>query len=98
MSEPLERFLEREFKGEKLQEILKALTEGGDVSEVEDLYLLNEDDLTDLGIKVIPRRKIMAALKVSLNLLAQFFRNFKRRRQMSNRPAQCQLPSKERST
>ena len=73
MSEPLERFLEREFKGEKLQEILKALTEGADASEVEDLYLLTEDDYINNGIKAVPMRKIMAALKVSLNLPPQLF-------------------------
>jgi hypothetical protein len=67
MSEPLKRFLEREFKGDTLKQILEVLTEVG-ASEVEDLYDLIEEDYKSLGIKMIPMRKIMSALKVSLNL------------------------------
>ena len=37
MSEPLKKFLEREFKGDNLKQFLEMLTEGG-ASEVEDLY------------------------------------------------------------
>ncbi len=65
MSEPLKKFLEREFKGDTLKQFLEVLTEGG-ASEVEDLYDLTEEDYKSLGIKVIPMRKIISAVKVSL--------------------------------
>lgn len=72
MSEPLKKFLEREFKGDTLKQFLEVLTEGG-ASEVEDLYDLTEEDYKSLGIKVIPMRKIISAVKVSLNLPPQLF-------------------------
>jgi hypothetical protein len=97
MSEPLKKFLEREFKGDTLKQFLEVLTEGG-ASEVEDLYDLTEEDYKSLGIKVIPMRKIISAVKVSLNLPHNIFRNIKRRRQMSIRPIQSQLLSSEKST
>ena len=67
MSEPLKQFLERSFKGKTLEQILSLLVDGG-ASEIEDLYDLTEDDYKSLGIKVIPMRKIISALKVNLNL------------------------------
>jgi len=67
MSEPLKKFLEREFKGETLEQILSLLVDGGAI-EIEDLDNLTEDDYKSLGIKVIPMRKIISALKVNLNL------------------------------
>ena len=67
MSEPLKKFLEREFQGETLEQTLKQLVDGG-ASEIEDLYHLTEDDYKSLGIKVITMRKIISALKVNLNL------------------------------
>ena len=66
MSEPLKKFLEREFQGETLEQTLKQLVDGG-ASEIEDLYDLTEDDYKSLGIKVITMRKIISALKVNLN-------------------------------
>jgi hypothetical protein len=67
MSEPLKKFLEREFKGEKLEQILRQLIEEGGASEIEDLFYWTEDDYKGLGIKITPMRKIMIALKVNLN-------------------------------
>jgi hypothetical protein len=72
MSEPLKKFLEREFKGDTLKQFLEVLTEGG-ASEVEDLYDLTEEDYKSLGINVITMRKIISAVKVSLNLPPQLF-------------------------
>jgi hypothetical protein len=70
MSEPLKKFLEREFKGDTYKQFLEVLTEGG-ASEVEDLYGLTEEGYKSLGIKVIPMWKIISAVKVSLNLPPQ---------------------------
>ncbi len=72
MSEPLKKFLEREFKGDTLKQFLEVLTEGG-ASEVEDLYDLTEEDYKSLGINVSTMREIISAVKVSLNLPPQLF-------------------------
>ena len=52
MSEPLRKFLEREFKGETLEEIFNKLKEGG-ASEIEDLYDLTDEDFAEMEIKTI---------------------------------------------
>ena len=72
MSEPLKKFLEREFKGEDLEQILRQLEDDG-ASEIEDLLYYTVDDYKSLGIKILYMRKIMAALKVNLNLTLQLF-------------------------
>ena len=66
MSEPLNKFLERVFQGETLEQTLKQLVDEG-ASEIKDLYDLTDDDYKSLGIKVITMRKIQSALKVNLN-------------------------------
>jgi hypothetical protein len=70
MSEPLERFLEREFKGKDLQQILDLLREEG-AEKVEHLYDVKEEDYKSMGIKTIQMRRIMSAVDVSLNLPPQ---------------------------
>ena len=67
MSEPLKKFLEREFKGEDLIKILRQLVEEGEAREIEDLSYWTVNDFERLGIKITPMRKIMTALKVNLN-------------------------------
>jgi hypothetical protein len=70
MSEPLERFLEREFKGKDLQKILDLLTEEG-AEKVEHLYGVTEEHYKSMGIKTIQTTRIMSALEVSFNLPPQ---------------------------
>jgi hypothetical protein len=67
MSEPLKKFLEREFKGETLEQILRQIVDEGGASEIEDLYDFTEEDYKSLGIKISPMRKIISALQVNLH-------------------------------